>query len=129
MVVADDEANVLRVYPRQGGAAVLEWDFSVEGPALPKELDVEASTVIGNLAFFLGSHGNSKDGGDAVAERGHMFAVEISGTGSDTRFSYVAYSRNWNSSWLPGIAATCTDRASTISASRARPPRAWRRNA
>lgn len=89
MVVADDEANVLRVYPRQGGAAVLEWDFSVEGPALPKELDVEASTVIGNLAFFLGSHGNSKDGGDAVAERGHMFAVEISGTGSDTRFSYV----------------------------------------
>ena len=71
---------------RRGGPGV---DFSVEGPALLKELDVEASTVIGNLAFFLGSHGNSKDGGDAVAERGHMFAVEISGTGSDTRFSYV----------------------------------------
>src|SRR5690606_36535488 len=53
MVVADDEANVLRVYPRDGGAAVLEWDFSVEGPALGKELDVESSTRIGNLALFL----------------------------------------------------------------------------
>jgi len=89
MGVADDEANVLRVYPRDGGAAVLEWDFSVEGPALGKELDVESSTRIGNLALFLGSHGNSKDGGDAVDERGHLFGVEITGTGGDTQFSYV----------------------------------------
>lgn len=89
MVVADDEANVLRVYPRQGGAAVLEWDFSAEGPALAKELDVESSTLIGDLAFFLGSHGNSKDGGDAVDTRGHLFAVKINGTGADTRFAYA----------------------------------------
>lgn len=89
MVVADDEANVLRVYPRQGGAAVLEWDFSKEGPSLTKELDIESSTIIGNLAFFLGSHGNRKDGGDAVGTRGHLFAVKISGTGADTKFAYA----------------------------------------
>lgn len=36
MVVADDEANVLRVYPRQGGAAVLEWDFSSKVRRCPR---------------------------------------------------------------------------------------------
>lgn len=94
MVVADDEANMLRVYPRAGGAAVREWDFSVEGPALAKELDVESSAIIGDLAFFLGSHGNSKDGGDAVDTRGHLFAVRLSGTGADTRFGYVGMFSN-----------------------------------
>src|SRR5690606_17257865 len=27
MIVGDDEANVLRVYPREGGAALVEWSY------------------------------------------------------------------------------------------------------
>lgn len=90
ILVADDEANVLRVYPEQGGDAVASWDFEVNGPKLEKELDIEASALLAdNIVVFTGSHGNKKDGGDAIKERSHLFAVKIHGTGPDTRFEYL----------------------------------------
>lgn len=88
IIVADDESNALRVYPKNGGDAVAEWDFSTLGPQLKKELDIEASALLkDNRAYFIGSHGNKKDGGDA-ADRSHLFAVKISGKGAQTQFEY-----------------------------------------
>ena len=89
MIVADDEANVLRVYPRGGGAAVKEWSYELEGPKLAKELDLEAGTRIGDTLYFTGSNSNKKDGADAAADRSHLFAVKVSGTGAATAFDYV----------------------------------------
>lgn len=89
MIVADDEANVLRVYPRGGGAAVQEWSYELYGPKLTKELDLEAGTRIGDTLYFTGSNSNKKDGGDVPAERSHLFAVKVTGTGAATAFNYV----------------------------------------
>jgi len=88
MIVADDEANVLRVYPRAGGAAVKEWSYELEGPKLTKELDLEAGVRIGDTLYLTGSNSNKKDGGDAP-DRSHLFAVKVTGTGAATAFNYV----------------------------------------
>ncbi|MGF6346190.1 Ig-like domain-containing protein [Variovorax sp. W2I14] len=88
MIVADDEANVLRVYPRAGGAAVKEWSYELDGPKLGKELDLEAGVRIGDTLYLTGSNSNKKDGGDAP-DRSHLFAVKVIGTGAATAFSYV----------------------------------------
>ncbi len=86
MVVGDDEGNVLRVYPRGGGVAIKEWEFgSLLG--LSKELDLEAGTRIGNTLYFTGSHSNKSDGSEAD-NREHLFAVEVSGTGANTEFTF-----------------------------------------
>jgi hypothetical protein len=76
MIVADDEANVLRVYPRGSGAAVKEWSYELEGPKLGKELDLEAGTRIGDTLYLTGSNSNKKDGSDAP-DRSHLFAVKV----------------------------------------------------
>ncbi len=89
MIVADDEANVLRVYPRAGGAAVKEWSYKLDGPKLTKELDLEAGTRIGDTLYLTGSNSNKKDGADAASDRSHLFAVKVSGTGAATAFDYV----------------------------------------
>jgi predicted small lipoprotein YifL/methionine-rich copper-binding protein CopC len=89
MLVADDEANVLRVYPRGGGAAVSEWSYELDGPKFTKELDLEAGTRIGDTLYLTGSNSNKKDGSDAAADRSHLFAVKVTGTGAATAFSYV----------------------------------------
>ena len=87
MVVGDDEASILRVYHREGGAAVLEWDF---GHLLTSdgELDLEASVLIGDVLYLLGSHGNKKDG-DEADSREAIVAVRVSGTGSETQFQWL----------------------------------------
>lgn len=94
MIVADDEENLLRVYRRGGNdvssvAAVKEWVFS-DVTGLTKELDVEALTAYeADKILVVGSHSNKKDGGEAVAERGHIAAVQVRGTGADTEFTHL----------------------------------------
>lgn len=88
MVVADDEASVLRVYPRAGGAAVMEWSFATGLGTGTNEIDLEASTRIGNSLYFIGSHSNKKDG-TAQSSREHLFEVTVAGTGANTQFTYV----------------------------------------
>ncbi len=87
MVVGDDEASVLRVYHREGGAAVKEWNYSaVLGNG--GELDLEAGTRIGDTFYFTGSHSNNKSGAEQN-NREHILAVKITGTGADTQFTYL----------------------------------------
>ncbi len=85
MLVGDDEANVLRVYERDGGAAVLEWDYGAAF-GLSGELDLEASARVGNTLVFVGSHSNKKSGNEDD-NREFIFTVDVSGTGATTSFS------------------------------------------
>src|SRR5690606_3942592 len=86
MLVGDDEGGVLRVYHRDGGEAVLEWSFQ-EALGSTKELDLEASALVNNRLYVIGSHSNSKDGGEADS-REFLFSVDLSGTGRDTTFEF-----------------------------------------
>jgi Ca2+-binding RTX toxin-like protein/methionine-rich copper-binding protein CopC len=89
MVVADNEANVLRVYPRAGGSAVAEWSFASLNPLLASaQGDIEASVRIGDTLYFSGSHSN-KSGGAEADNREIIFAVNVSGTGAATQFTLV----------------------------------------
>ena len=87
MVVGDDEASVLRVYNRAGGNAVAEWSYAT---ALGNggELDLEAGTRVGNTLYVTGSHSNTKSGSESDA-REYIFAVDVSGSGADTTFTYL----------------------------------------
>lgn len=86
MIVGDDEGGVLRVYHRAGGEAVREWSFQ-EALGSTKELDLEASALLGNRLYVIGSHSNSKDGGEAD-NREYLFSVDLSGTGENTQFDF-----------------------------------------
>lgn len=99
MIVGDDEENILRVYPRIGGDQVLEFDFNSillteedleKEKTAASELDVEAVTRYDtNKLLVVGSHGNKKGGDDVPEERGHIVAIEYSGTGADTTFEIL----------------------------------------
>jgi hypothetical protein len=90
--VADDEDNVLRVYDAaRGGAPLAALDISVPlgifaksrarpGKSEPRvpEIDIEAATRLGELAFWIGSHGRSSSG-KLKPERLRMFATSLAG--------------------------------------------------
>jgi hypothetical protein len=90
MLVADDEDQILRLYSRQqSGLAQAGFDFSSSlGLAGGSEVDLEASTRIGNTIYWLGSHGNNTSGADRP-NRERLFATALSGSGSDTSLSFV----------------------------------------
>src|SRR5262245_45414676 len=66
-LLADDEDNVLRVYDAEiGGKPLFETDFSgalgLMGKKRGKEADIEGGTRVGDIAYFLASHGRKSDG-------------------------------------------------------------------
>lgn len=78
VLVADDENDVLRIYDvDRGGRATLElmpnWNLGGEGDT---ESDLEASTLLGDLAFFLSSHGLTSKG-IRDPERLLLFAARV----------------------------------------------------
>ncbi len=65
MLVADDENQVLRLYRRDlSGLHLAGFDFTAQlglsdlSGGLPREVDIEASTRIGDRIYWSGSHGN-----------------------------------------------------------------------
>lgn len=86
--VADDEDNILRVYDAErGGPALYGKDVSAglgllprprkdpsRPPKPPAEADIEAATLVGDLAFWLTSHGTGKHG-KPKPERLRLFAT------------------------------------------------------
>ena len=79
-IVADDEDNILRVYSRSGGEALVEADMSEflgnQGKKKAKEADLEAAAQLGDRVFWIASHGrNSK--GKATPERQRLFATTV----------------------------------------------------
>jgi len=67
MVVADDESNILRVYDVQkGGAPVASYDwpefFRIPADEKSPEMDLEGNARVGNLVYWIGSHGRNHNG-------------------------------------------------------------------
>ncbi len=89
MLVGDDESNVLRIYPRMGGAAYAEWDYGLNLPIGNDELDFESMTRRGNTLYFMSSLSN-KSSGATDPNRAYLIEATLNGSGSTTQFTYVA---------------------------------------
>ncbi|MFB2894585.1 ExeM/NucH family extracellular endonuclease [Aerosakkonemataceae cyanobacterium BLCC-F50] len=95
MLVADDEDQKIRLYDRKNsGLPLKSFDFTsslgltdISG-SIPREVDIEASTRVGNRIYWLGSLSNSSNG-DPRPNRDRLFATDISGTGANTTLNYV----------------------------------------
>ncbi|MFN6464904.1 MAG: putative Ig domain-containing protein [Nostoc sp. DedVER02] len=93
---ADDENQVLRLYDySKSGLPVTGFDFTsslgltqTDGSGVLREVDLEASTKVGNRIFWLGSQSNSDDGKNRP-NRDRIFATDITGAGASTTLSYV----------------------------------------
>lgn len=109
--VADDEDNILRVYDAdRGGAPLGMADVSTrlalpQKAAKPKkkprkkpmkwpETDIEAATRVGELAFWITSHGRNSSG-KLKQERHRLFATSLPQDASELELSVegVAYDR------------------------------------
>src|SRR5690606_18992126 len=85
-VVADDEDNVLRVYHAdRGGPPLARIDLSPK-LALRKqkkaESDIEGATRVGDVAYFITSHGRTRKG-KRDPDRFLFFATELPRSGSE----------------------------------------------
>jgi hypothetical protein len=90
-VVTSDEENVLRLYVIEGGPPSKQLDIDIEGAvkralsmAKIKECDIEGAAKLGDLIFWIGSHGRNKDAKEK-RERQVFFATKVIGTGKGTR--------------------------------------------
>jgi hypothetical protein len=109
--VADDEDNILRVYDAdRGGAPLGMADVSTrlslphkakkpkkkprKKPLKWPETDIEAGTRLGELAFWITSHGRNSSG-KLKSERHRLFATSLPEEGDDLELSVegVAYDR------------------------------------
>ena len=78
-VVADDERNVLCLYSSEhGGPPLKEFDCDafLEVTGKSREVDLEAGTLLGDRAFWIGSHGRNKNGKER-SNRCRFFATDI----------------------------------------------------
>lgn len=111
--VADDEDNILRVYDADRGGAPLGMADVSTRLSLPQkaqkpkkkkkprkkplkwpETDIEAGTRLGELAFWITSHGRNSSG-KLKSERHRLFATSLPEEGDDLALSVegVAYDR------------------------------------
>lgn len=89
MFVANDEDEVLRLYHRnQSGPPVATQDFR-PSLSIAKEADLEAVIRVGNRLYWIGSHGNDREG-NAEPTRNMCFATDLSGSGASASLSYVS---------------------------------------
>jgi len=90
-LAANDEDNTLRLFARDAGDEPVA-DFTLDkllGVAKPSpEVDLEGAARIGELAYWIGSHGNNKDG-EPRPNRRRFFALRIMGEGANTRIELV----------------------------------------
>ncbi|WP_257165094.1 DUF3616 domain-containing protein [Bradyrhizobium sp. SRS-191] len=76
-IVADDELNVLRVYRLDQPASVSQVDLaSFLGTKPGKESDIEGAARVGNLIFWITSHGTNS-AGEVQDRRRRFFATEV----------------------------------------------------
>jgi len=90
-VGATDEDNELRLYDVKGGPSAKTLDVGIEaavksalGLKKIKECDLEGAAKIGNLIFWIGSHGRNKDAKEEK-ERQVLFATKLTGVGKDAK--------------------------------------------
>lgn len=95
MVMGDDENQTLRLYPRNySEVAISTYDMTpflglpdVQS-GLPREVDVEASTRVGNRFFWMGSLGHST-AGESRTNRTRVFTTDLVAVGAASTLSYA----------------------------------------
>lgn len=95
MFVADDENQGLRLYDRaRSGLPAAVFDFTHElgltdlSGGVPREVDIEASTRIGDRLYWTGSQGNAR-GGEARPNTRRVFATDLQGSGAAASLGYA----------------------------------------
>jgi hypothetical protein len=92
MFVGDDENQTLRLYSRHfSGPPLSEFDFAFELNLTGQEageVDIEASTRVGNRLFWMGSQSNN-NAGSGRTNRSRIFATDLSPAGPASTLSYV----------------------------------------
>ena len=90
-VGATDEDNEFRLYDVNGSLSPKKLDVGVEaavksalGVENIKECDLEGAAKIGDLIFWIGSHGRNKNA-EEKKERQVLFATKLSGSGKDAK--------------------------------------------
>lgn len=88
-VGATDEDNDLRLYDVKGGPPIKTLDAGIEravkealGRDNIKECDLEGAAKIGDLIFWIGSHGRNRNGTEEK-ERQVLFATKLTGVGEN----------------------------------------------
>ena len=88
-VGATDEDNEFRLYDVKGALSPKKLDVGVDaavtsalGVEKIKECDLEGAAKIGDLIFWIGSHGRNKNA-EEKKERQVLFATKLSGSGKD----------------------------------------------
>jgi Protein of unknown function (DUF3616) len=90
-IVADDEKNSLRLYSiDHAGSPLKEFDMDAFLQVTTKspEADLEGAALLGNRAFWIGSHGRNKDGKDRP-NRHRLFATDIAVTNDEVTLTPV----------------------------------------
>lgn len=98
MLIADDEANLLRLFHRNySGQAIKTFDVtSGAGGKSGEEFDIEGASASvkynpGNRLYWITSLGNSKKG-NLKPYRNRLFATDVTGTGADLTVTVKSYS-------------------------------------
>ncbi|MGE3843954.1 MAG: hypothetical protein AB7I50_20460 [Vicinamibacterales bacterium] len=92
MFVADDEDQTIRLYDRnESGLPLASFDFTASlGLSGSSEVDIEASTRVGNTIYWLGSHSNNSTG-ENRDNRERIFATTVAGAGAASTLTFVDY--------------------------------------
>lgn len=85
LLVADDERSAIRLYDaRVSGREVAAFSPGLTGG----EVDFESAARKGDQIYWLGSHGNRKDGG-GQASRHRIYRTRLTGSGANARIEPV----------------------------------------
>jgi len=98
MFVGDDENQTLRIFSRtRSGSAVAARDMNpflnivdFYDDGTPREVDIEASTRVGNRIYWLGSHSHAFNAEERT-NRARLFATDISGSGTNSQLKFLAH--------------------------------------
>lgn len=89
-LAANDEDNTLRLFKRDGGepAANFKLDALLDVAKPSPEVDLEGAARIGDVVYWIGSHGNNKDG-KPRPNRHRFFGLRVTGGGADVDVELV----------------------------------------
>lgn len=95
VLIGDDENQVLRVYDRtRSNRPLAKFNMTpflglqdLEG-GIPREVDIEGSTRVGNRLFWMGAHSHANNA-EIRVNRGRIFATDLVDAGTETTLSYV----------------------------------------
>lgn len=87
LLVADDEYSDLRLFdPTRSGSSLESWDLAAPSGNFD-EIDFESSARAGDTVYWLGSHGNKKDGAIQTSRR-MLIATKLTKSGAQTQLTY-----------------------------------------